>query len=241
MTYLVFTFGELSTYHCIDIGCGLNLPSFVGTIYDSRLSFIGVEVDPNRVLLAAEMAIKVLPEVNEFLERHLNVGLLYGDATKYLNLRGTHCCLIWDRAHPAEVTYTSYDSLWRCYVHPFLLVQSNCWWKERSPALCELFDTVKVLGVSEHFKFMGSGSGDTLVIAYVANPKHASEIDEAELIPPLPTNNPSVHDARSSLFHDENDSMSNHKLLRSQFLPTKSKRARKPTNVLTADKLGHLC
>ena len=82
MTYLVFTFGELSTYHCIDIGCGLNLPSFVGTIYDSRLSFIGVEVDPNRVLLAAEMAIKVLPEVNEFLERHLNVGLLYGDATK---------------------------------------------------------------------------------------------------------------------------------------------------------------
>ena len=89
---------------------------------------------------------------------------------------------------------------------------------------------------------MGSGSGDTLVIVYVAHPKPASEIDEGERIPPLPRS-PSVHDLNSEHFHDKNASMSNYELFRRRFLPegqTNSKRTRKPKQILTADRLGHL-
>ena len=91
MTFLVLTFGSLPTYYCVDIGCGLGIPSFVATIYDSRFSFIGLEVDSNRVLLAAETAMAVLPELSDLLERHPRVGLLHADATEYLNLKATHC------------------------------------------------------------------------------------------------------------------------------------------------------
>jgi len=83
MTHLIATFGSLPTYRCADIGCGMNLPAWIGCIYDSRLSFIGLEIDPNRLLLAAEIAITVMPALNELLQRHPHVGLLYADATEY--------------------------------------------------------------------------------------------------------------------------------------------------------------
>ena len=127
MVYLIATFGDLSTYRCCDIGCGLNFPSLVACIVDSRLSFIGLEVDPNRIILAAEIAIEVLPDLNELLGRHPRVGLMYADASDYLNLSASHLILLWDRALPTVVVIMTYDSIWRSYRHPFLLVQSLCW------------------------------------------------------------------------------------------------------------------
>ena len=127
MVYLISTFGDLPTYRCCDVGCGLNFPSLVACIVDSRLSFIGLEVDPNRIILAAEIAIEVLPDLNELLGRHPLVGLMYADASDYLNLSASHLILLWDRALPTEVVRVTYDSIWRSYRHPLLLVQSLCW------------------------------------------------------------------------------------------------------------------
>jgi hypothetical protein len=68
------------------------------------------------VLLASKIAVDALSELKDLLKWHLPVGVLHGDAdamTRFnLPVRGTHVCLLWDRAFTEKVVYTTYESLW---------------------------------------------------------------------------------------------------------------------------------
>lgn len=102
-----------------------------------------------------------------------------------------HVCFLWDRALIEDVVYSTFDSLARCYTHPFLLVMSIYFWKERSVILRQMFKKVQIIGCSKLYKFRGSkGSGDSLIMAIVSSP----EPIEVAALPPLDASSPSVFD-----------------------------------------------
>ena len=240
LTYAIAIFGDMECFRAVDIGAGLNLPALFSTILDQRMQWFGIEIDENRCFLASQVAIEALPKLTDLLERQIPIGFMQGDATSFINLGGTHVCFIWDRAHLEEVVYATYESMWRSYKHPFILVQSICWWKERSPYLHNFFDHVQVCGISKHVKFRGSGSGDSLVLAFVASPK--AEPSGSFDISPLNNESPSLFDILRSNFYDTESSLTQHVQLKRRLLNAYDKAKRKPKakQITTYDEEGRL-
>lgn len=211
---------------------------------------MGVEVDPNRCFLSCQIAIDALPQLAKLLKREISIGIIEGDGTAYLNLRGALIIYLWDRAFPGSVVFSTYKNLWRAYQHPFLLIQSICWFKERSPYLGCFFDVVKVVGISKHLTFVGSASGDSLVMVFVAAPKETPSMEDfADIppsmedlknIPPLNNKSPSLFDILDSKFYDTASSLHQHKQMHSRLLGNyeKAKRGWKPRKVTTFDEAG---
>ncbi len=227
----------------------------MGCIVNPSLNFIGIEVDENRVFLAADSSINILKEIGNLIKGSLcPPGLLHADATTPINVKGTHLCICWDRAFPPIVVYRTYLSLYRSYLHPFLILQSMCYWKERNEALRELFHNVQVIGVSRHYTFLGNSSfGDTFVLAFVADPIDNETVRQSALlkelldmkqnddliIPPLSPGSISVFDIRASKFSDVDSALTSYKHIFDRVGNRgRPKRGPKPIQKLNASTLG---
>ena len=82
-------FGDVvTTLNCCDIGAGVNIPSIAGTVVNAKMHWIGIEIDPNRMRLGAEVLLMFAREWKQLSERSLHIGYLWGDCVDPLNLRG---------------------------------------------------------------------------------------------------------------------------------------------------------
>lgn len=88
-TYTSVLFGDVvTTLNCCDIGAGVNIPSIAGTVVNAKMHWIGIEIDPNRMRLGAEVLLMFAREWKQLSERSLHIGYLWGDCVDPLNLRG---------------------------------------------------------------------------------------------------------------------------------------------------------
>lgn len=243
LTYVFAVFGDLQDIRSVDMGSGLNLPALIGTLVSDRFRWVGIECDNNRLLLASQIAIDAIPIVAKLLERQVRIATMKGDGTSFINLAGLHVLIIWDRAFPESVVFSTYRSCWRSYRHPFIVVQSIVYWKERSPHLEKYFHHVQVLGISKAVKFRSSSSGDSLVLALVASPKASTSTEGLDGNPPLNKFSPSVFDIFDSKFHDTNSTLWQHKELKRRILKeyeAAKRRWKGKRGITTFDKSGNM-
>ncbi len=74
-----------------------NLPAWVASVVHSCLSFIGVEIDANRVFLSSDTSLHILKGIGKVLDGMIPPGIIRGNARNPLNLKGSHAILLWDR------------------------------------------------------------------------------------------------------------------------------------------------
>jgi len=80
---------------CADLGCGIFVSIISGAAVIANSRWIGLEIDPNRLHLGAEIYRMFLNDWEKVShdKRSLHVGFLEADCTKPLNLRGYVCYL----------------------------------------------------------------------------------------------------------------------------------------------------
>lgn len=202
---LISTYGKAffgnTTLHGVDVGTGVGISLLAGAAVNPDMKWVGIEVDPNRIRLAAAMYKTFAKGWKKTSNRSLHVGYLRGDCTEPLNLRGAQVILLWDWALIVEVVKATLKSLARSYTQPFLLVMSSYWWYDRSlPEIEDVFEMVQVVGCSAQYKFRASkGGGDSLIIAIVGSPK-ATTLDAS---PTLDANSVSVVDVLNHRFDSD--------------------------------------
>ncbi len=240
LTYTFAIYGNLDCIPSIDIGSGLNYPAYHALMLDERFQFIGIEVDDNRCYLASHIAIQALPRLTEILGRELHIGTMHGDATSHFNLKGAIVVYIWDRGLLDNTVFTTYETMWRGYDQPFILVQSEFYWKSRSPYLSNYFNHVQVCGISKPLKFYRNSATDSLVLAFVAAPKDSPTTFLRP--PPLHDDTPSLCNVLRSDFKNTATSIEEHEKLRRCLLNKMetAKRKRKPKKIISYDENGNL-
>lgn len=106
--------------------------------------------------------------------------------------------MFWDRAFTFQLVDNGLSSMARSYTHPFLLIMSNYWWKDRTePLIKKKFQHIQVVGCSDLYSFRGGkGAGDTLIMAIVGTPT----IEELDQTQSLDKTSVSVIDVLSNRF-----------------------------------------